>query len=123
MKITPLNSTFSVAPQIENTDLEALAELGFKTIINNRPDNEQTGQPLSKSLEKAAQKAGIEYFHIPVIPGKATASDIAKFGSVLESCNGPVLGFCKSGMRAKSMYETCQPKPKRGLMSKLLGKK
>ena len=38
--ITKLSDTFSTSPQITVDDVVAIAALGFKTIINNRPDGE-----------------------------------------------------------------------------------
>lgn len=124
MNITPIDTDFSITQQIQHTDLEALAGLGFKTVINNRPDHEQAGQPQSKDLEKAAKKVGIDYHHIPIIPGKATAEDVSKFSKAIAASEGNVLAFCKSGMRAKSLYSACQPaQQKSGLFSGLFGKK
>jgi sulfide:quinone oxidoreductase len=122
MNISPISEEFSITQQIDYTDVEAIAGLGFTTIINNRPDNEQSGQPLSKALEKAAKKAKISYHHIPVVPGKATNDDVARFKAVLEECDGPVLAFCKSGMRAKSLHSACQKNPEQSLLAKLFGR-
>ena len=34
------NDAFSTAPQISTEDLAQIAAMGFKTVINNRPDGE-----------------------------------------------------------------------------------
>ena len=119
MNITPLNDYFSITQQIQHTDFEALAGMGFKTVINNRPDNEQAGQPSSQALAKAAKKAGVNYHHIPVVPGRATVNDVAKFTDVLEGCSGPILAFCKSGMRARSLHSASQKTPSQSFLGKL----
>ena len=112
MNITPIDNDFSITQQIEPADLVALAGLGFKTVINNRPDNEQAGQPSSNALASAAKQAGINYHHIPVVPGRATVNDVSKFSEIIATCDGPVVAFCKSGKRAQSMYASCQPPQK-----------
>ena len=45
-----------------------IASLGFKTIINNRPDGEEAGQPLGvfPELKAAAEVAGLTYAFIPM---------------------------------------------------------
>lgn len=108
MNTTALHNDFHITRQIAHDDVERIADRGFKTIINNRPDYEQADQPLSATLEKAALKHGLKYHHIPIVPGKATPADIDAFRKALEESRGPVLGFCKTGKRAQSMYSACQ---------------
>ena len=89
---------FTTAPQISVEDVEEAARQGFRTIINNRPDNEQPGQPASHEIEAAARAAGLAYFHIPVVgmPGQA---QVEQMREAVLSAPGPVLGFCRSGTR------------------------
>lgn len=122
MNTTALHDDFHITQQIAHTDIATVASRGFKTIINNRPDNEQAGQPLSKALETEALKTGLKYHHIPIVPGRATPADLNKFRQALEASQGPVLAFCKSGMRAKSMYTACRPNQS-GFFSGLFGRK
>ncbi|NNC36453.1 MAG: TIGR01244 family phosphatase [Acidimicrobiales bacterium] len=122
MNTTALHDDFHITQQIDHTDLESIANRGFKTIINNRPDNEQAGQPLSANLEKEALRTGLKYHHIPIIPGRATPADVEAFRKALEESQGPVLAFCKSGMRAKSMYTACRPNQS-GFLSSLFRRK
>ena len=63
--IRHVTDTFAVAPQISLSDLSELAALGFKRIVNNRPDGEQPGQPSSAEFATAAQALGLDYLHIP----------------------------------------------------------
>ena len=120
MRISPLNSDFAVSPQISYEDVKAIAKAGFVTVINNRPDGEDTAQPLSKALAKACKQAGIAYYHIPFKPGRATAQDREKFKTALAQSTGPVLAFCRSGMRARGLYKSIHRSP--GLLSKLFGR-
>jgi uncharacterized protein (TIGR01244 family) len=50
----------SVAPQISVEDVAEAARLGFRLIVNNRPDGEQPGQPTSAEIEAAAKAAGLD---------------------------------------------------------------
>ena len=89
----------SVAPQISLADVNAAAQAGFKTIINNRPDGEEPGQPTSAEMAAAAQAAGLAYAHIPV-RGGPTPDQVEEERTLLETADGPVLAFCRSGTRS-----------------------
>ncbi len=104
MPIIKLDNQFSYGPQIMPEDIEDMAADGFKTIINNRPDFEQAGQPLSADIATACAACGVDYHHIPVVPGKATMAHVEAFAKAMKAAQGPVLAFCKSGMRAKGLH-------------------
>ena len=89
----------SVSPQIGVDDVDAAAEQGFKTIINNRPDGEDPSQPSGFEIEAAAAAAGLAYFHIPV-RGGPTPEQIETTLKVLDQAPAPVLAFCRSGTRS-----------------------
>lgn len=95
-----LDETTMVSGQIGPADVPALAEQGVTMIINNRPDGEDQGQPLSAELEAAAQAAGVDYRHIPIARGIGP-SDVEAMGEALRSgSGGKVLAFCRSGSRS-----------------------
>jgi uncharacterized protein (TIGR01244 family) len=90
---------FTVAPQIAPSDLAAAAAMGFKLVINNRPDGEAPGQPSSAEMQAAAAAAGLDYVHVPVTggPGPAQVEAVAE---AVAGAKGPVLAFCRSGTRS-----------------------
>ncbi len=73
-------------------------------VINNRPEGEQPGQPSGAAIEAAARAAGIAYRAIPVTPGGFTAAQIDAMAAALAEAGGPVLAFCRSGMRSTSLW-------------------
>lgn len=97
----------SVAPQISVADVDEAARQGFKTIINNRPDGEEPGQPRSGEIEAAARAAGLAYFHIPVV-GSPTPEQVEATRRVLQEADEPVLAFCRSGTRSIVTWSVCQ---------------
>jgi len=99
-----LTDALSVAPQIEPDDVAAAAARGFRSVINNRPDGEQDGQPAGATIEAAAQRAGLAYRHIPVVSGQLQDAQVQAFASALEALPGPVLAFCRSGTRCASLW-------------------
>lgn len=88
-------------------ELPALAGQ-FGTIINNRPDAEEAGQPSSSEIEAAARKLGLDYVHIPVVPGQIDDEQVARFANALSEKPGPKLAFCRSGQRAASLWALSQ---------------
>lgn len=97
--IRKVTEDFSVAPQIAASDLADAAAQGFTLVINNRPDGEAPGQPTSAEMEAAAKAAGLDYLYVPVAGGPGPAQVEAVLQAV-NTAEGPVLAFCRSGTRS-----------------------
>jgi sulfide:quinone oxidoreductase len=105
LSITKISDDYSTAPQISPSDVVQIAQLGFKTIINNRPDLEGgADQPSSDAIAEAVKQHGIHYVYIPVIPNQIQASQVEAFSKALSASAKPALGFCRTGNRASQMY-------------------
>lgn len=104
----PLAPDISVTTQVTPAAIAAAKVAGFRAIINNRPDREEPGQPSSAELEVAAKASGLEYHHIPVVPGEFSDAQIDAFCGAMDGCAKPALAFCKSGMRATSLWALSQ---------------
>lgn len=94
-----VTDSLSVSPQIAIEDLDRAAREGFVLVINNRPDDEEPGQPSSDQIEAAATAAGLDYVHIPV-RGGPTHDQVEAVRRAVEGAEGPVLAFCRSGTRS-----------------------
>lgn len=101
--IKQLTDDISVCAFVPPGKLAALAPK-FRTIINNRPEGEEPGQPSSAEIEAEAHRLGLDYVHVPVIPGQIGDEQVAAFGQAVSDRKGPVLAFCKSGRRAASLW-------------------
>lgn len=108
MTIKTLAPGIGVSGQVDPASIAAAKAAGFRTIINNRPDREEPGQPSSAELEAQARAAGLDYRYIPVTPGRYGEADIDRFCDAMGGCEGPALAFCKSGMRATSLWALSQ---------------
>ncbi|MFN9847190.1 MAG: TIGR01244 family sulfur transferase [Alphaproteobacteria bacterium] len=97
----------SVAPQISLADVAEAARLGFKTLISNRPDGEDPGQPSAREIAAAAAEAGISFYHIP-IRGAPTPEQVEATSLLLQDAEAPVLAFCRSGTRSIVTWSICQ---------------
>jgi len=105
MKIMQLSSRFFAAAQITVDDVSIIAAQGFTTIVNNRPDSEVEGQPMSDDLAAAAADLGIEFMHIPVVSGSITQKDVDDFTLACNNLEGPILLFCRSGTRSDILWK------------------
>jgi|SRR3712207_1819041 len=92
-----------VAGQILPQEVGAIAKEGVTLIVNNRPDGEEPGQPLGREIEAAARAAGLDYRSIPVTAG-ITAGQIEAMASALQSAEGNLLAFCRSGTRSAWLW-------------------
>ena len=86
--------------QITVEDIAKLKAMGVTHIVNNRPDDEDEGQPLSADIEAAAEAAGLRYRHIPIARGMGP-SDIEEMrDAIREADGGKLFAFCRSGNRS-----------------------
>lgn len=102
---TKLNEELSVTGQISIDDLAEIAEIGFKSIICNRPDFEGGAeQPSSEQLENLAKNHGIVFAYLPVEMGALSAEHGEKFKVLTAELPTPILAFCGSGKRATALH-------------------
>jgi sulfide:quinone oxidoreductase len=105
MDIIRLNEQISVSPQISVDDVPTIADGGFKSIICNRPDDEEQGQPCAAAIAAAAEVHGLGFAHIPVVSGAITAADGVAMAQALAVLPAPVFAYCRSGARSTKLYE------------------
>lgn len=108
MTIKQIAPNFAVSDQITELDIEKIRVAGFKMIINNRPDMEGDGQPLSAELESLAKQNGIIYLHIPITGNELPEGSIQRFKKSLEAASGSVLAFCRTGTRSTRIWAMSQ---------------
>src|SRR3954468_11201970 len=94
----------SATGKLDRADIEALAEAGIRTIVNNRPDGEDPGQLPADEARQAAEAHGIAYHHIPVTAATLTHADVNAFAAVLASAPQPVVIHCRSGTRSTLLW-------------------
>ena len=108
MDIKALTPNLSISPQILISEMQAVAEAGFKAIICNRPDGEGPDQPSFQEIEAAARQYGLQAQYLPAETGKVRDEDGKVFGQLLHTLPGPVLAYCRSGMRSTTMWALSQ---------------
>ena len=108
MEYREISEGYSVSGQITPEEIEAVKAAGFQSIICNRPDNEQPGQPSADSVKQAAEAAGLEFRYIPVVSGQVTEQNVADQAAALQGLTGPVFAYCRSGARCTNLYALIQ---------------
>ena len=102
----PLNylaPDFAVAPQLSPEQIRRLGESGFRSVVNNRLEQE-AGQPPEDAIRAAAADANIRYERLPVHPAHITIDDVARFAALIERLPRPIVAFCRSGSRSSILF-------------------
>jgi uncharacterized protein (TIGR01244 family) len=100
------NEQFGTLGQIDPSHLAEIAAQGYKSVINNRPDGEGgPDQPTSASIQAEAEKLGLSYAYLPVVPTAMTVDQVREMARLLKTMPGPILAFCRSGARSTNLYQ------------------
>ena len=94
----------SAAGRLDRGDIEALAQAGIRTIVNNRPDGEDPGQLPAAEARPMAAAHGIAYHHVPVTAASLSRADVDAFSAVLASASRPIVAHCRSGTRSALLW-------------------
>lgn len=104
MDIKELEPGFSICHAIYPADIAEVKARGFRSIICNRMPGEAEDHPDDSELRKAAEAAGLQWVEVPVKPGEYTTEAVEAFGKAVETLPAPILGFCRTGRRAVSLW-------------------
>jgi sulfide:quinone oxidoreductase len=89
--------------QITAEQVSALAAAGYRTIICNRPD-EEDGAVASSTIAEAARAHGMAFIYQPVRFSSLSAADGACFAQALDASPPPVLAYCRTGRRSAALW-------------------
>lgn len=96
-RVTP---DFAVAAQLEPGDIARAAAEGYRTIVINRPEGEELGQPKVEAMRAEAEAAGVQFKAIPFSGLPPSPAVVAETAALLDEANGPVLAYCRTGKRS-----------------------
>ena len=99
-----IDEKIAVAPQIAPADIPAIAAAGYVAIVNNRPDDEESGQPSGDAIRIAAEAAGLSYTAIPVTHAGFSFPQVTAMIDAIGAADGPVLAYCRSGTRSCNLW-------------------
>ncbi len=104
MNIGHIDGNYYVSPQLSPDQMEEIANLGFVSIICNRPDFEVPDSIGSSVIGEFAKNLGIEFHILELIPQAMTAENAEKQRSLFQKAKGPVLAYCASGTRCSLIW-------------------
>ena len=108
MDVRQITPEFAVAPQITLEDVAEAARMGFRTLIDNRPDEEAGDELDSTAMAAAAAEHGLAFHYLPYYPGAMTPDLVEAFEALMDQIEGPVLAYCRSGTRSSHLWALWQ---------------
>lgn len=104
MDLRQITDGYSVTPQIEPGDVAALAAIGVRTLICNRPDSENPPHLQAAAIQAAAEAHGIDYVYNPFQGNSLTQDHIDEQADAIAGSDGPVVAYCASGNRSTVVW-------------------
>lgn len=105
MDIKHLTPAYAVSPQIAIEDLTFLADAGFRTVVNNRPDYEIPGHLACAEMRAAAKALGLAYVDNPVDGRVGITPDMIDAQKrAVDEATAPVFAYCASGTRSTIVW-------------------
>jgi uncharacterized protein (TIGR01244 family) len=105
-----LDEKVMVSAQLSLANIAEAKAQGVKLILNNRPDGEAPDEPQGAEIEAAARAAGMDYLAIPVGQGGFGQPQLDAMAMALETADGPVLAYCRSGTRSTLLWSLARAK-------------
>ncbi len=104
MAVTEITPDYSVAPQLGVEDVAGIAAMGFRSVLCNRPDGEEPGQPAEAEIRAEAERLGLAFAFVPVVSGAIDEGDVEDFRAAIEALPAPILAYCRSGTRCRNLW-------------------
>lgn len=105
MTLYRLSETCAVSSQIQPSDVAGLAADGYTTIICNRPDGEDFGQPGFDEVAAECKAHGVMFHNIPIDRSGLTMDMVESFREAVAASTGAVVAYCRSGQRSSVLWQ------------------
>ena len=99
-----LNAQVSVAGQMTTDKFQQLIKAGFKSVIVNRPDQEQGNTISVTQLRQIAEQSQISVIYQPILSGKISQTDVIEFAKYYNELPKPILMVCRSGSHSSILF-------------------
>lgn len=99
-----LNAQVSVAGQMTTDKFQQLIKDGFKSVIVNRPDQEQGNTVSVTQLRQIAEQSQVSVIYQPILSGKISQTDVTEFAKYYNELPKPILMVCRSGSRSSILF-------------------
>lgn len=101
-----MTDDLTIYKQIYPSQCVKIAELGYRSVLNIRPDAEVVMQPNSYDLAAATKEANLNYNHLPFDDERLSMLTVEQFAALYHAMPKPILMFCGTGARAKLLYQS-----------------
>jgi uncharacterized protein (TIGR01244 family) len=108
MQINTLSDDYSVSPQIEVCDVPSIMQAGFKSVICNRPDQENPEPRQIEAIKAAVESAGMDFAENVFDPSSFGPDKIERQAELLAQLPSPVFAYCASGNRCSIVWAFAQ---------------
>ena len=108
MQINTLSEDYSVSAQIDVSDVPSIVQAGFKSVICNRPDQENPEPRQTGAIKAAVQAAGMEFAENVFDPSSFGPDKIEQQTELLAQLPSPVFAYCASGNRCAIVWAFAQ---------------
>lgn len=108
MHINKISSNYSVAPQVATTDVAIIATAGFRSVICNRPDQENPESCQIAAIKAEVMAAGLKFEDNVFDPSTFGPEKIQRQTELLKQLPGPILAYCASGARCSVIWAFAQ---------------
>lgn len=108
MDLRKLTDDFTVSPQIDAAHMTDIAQAGFKSVLCNRPNGEEPGQPDFEAIAEMAEAEGLSVRSVPIVSGMITPDSLEDFRKALDEMPKPILAYCRSGTRCTMLWAIAQ---------------
>ena len=102
--IMHLTEKVSVMGQVLPEQIATLKTEGFTTVMCNRPDHEDPGQPTMDELAAACEVQGLRFVRYPLTMMNFPGDDVAGMAEEFEPETGKVLAYCRTGTRSANLW-------------------
>ncbi len=105
VKLVHVGEDVSITYQLNPQDIHSLWRNKVRTVVDIRPDGEEKGQPSSEEMQRAAKRANVDFFYIPVPHDSIPDEAVAQLSDVLSTRASPLtVLYCRTGRRAVRLY-------------------
>lgn len=101
-----MTNDLTIYKQIYPSQCIKIAELGYRSVLNIRPDAEVDTQPSSCDFATATEQANLTYYHLPFDDERLSKMTVEQFAVFYHAMPKPILMFCGTGARAKLLYQS-----------------
>lgn len=108
-----LSPQLSVSGEMTQDKFQQLIKQGFKSVIVNRPDQEQGNTVRVDQLRNIAEQSKVSVIYQPVTSSKISETDVVEFAKYYNELPKPILMVCKSGARSSLLFNHAK---QRGLL-------